>query len=63
MAHDTDKDLQAWDLYAAAAITAIAGRGPIDASELAEEARHYADAMLQLRRKQASKLYDEWLNS
>ena len=47
----TEKEIEAWDLYAAAAITAIASREPADGDVLADEAAHYADAMLLRRRK------------
>jgi hypothetical protein len=59
MTIDVDKDIHAWDLYAAAAITAIASRGPIDADALAKEAKHYADAMLELSRVKRTLLYAE----
>lgn len=55
----TEKEIEAWDLYAAAAITAIASRGPADRDELADEAVHYADAMLTRRRKKLDQLWQE----
>jgi hypothetical protein len=55
----TEKEIEAWDLYAAAAITAIASREPADGAVLADEAAHYADAMLLRRRKKLSQLWDE----
>ncbi len=63
MTIDVDKDIHAWNLYAAAAITAIASRGPIDADALADEAKHYADAMLKLNRVKRDMLYAEWRDS
>lgn len=55
----TEKEIEAWDLYAAAAITAIASREPADGDVLADEAAQYADAMLLRRRKKLSQLWDE----
>lgn len=55
----TEKEIEAWDLYAAAAITAIASRGPADSEELADEAVHYANAMLIRRRTKLDQLWEE----
>ena len=43
-------ELEAWDRYAAAAIAGIASRGPADSVDVAGEAAHYANAMLEERR-------------
>ncbi|SDJ38411.1 hypothetical protein [Pseudomonas abietaniphila] len=43
-------ELEAWDRYAAAAIAGISSRGPADAIDVAGEAAHYANAMLEERR-------------
>ncbi|AZF63782.1 hypothetical protein [Pseudomonas sp. LBUM920] len=55
----TEKEIEAWDFYAAAAITAIASRGPADNDELADEAVHYANAMLIRRRVKLDQLWEE----
>ena len=43
-------EIEAWDRYAAAAIAGISSRGPADAKAVADEAAHYANAMLEERR-------------
>ena len=55
----TEKEIEAWDLYAAAAITAIASREPADGAASADETTHYTEAMLLRRRKKLSQLWDE----
>lgn len=55
----TEKEIEAWDLYAAAAITAIASRAPADSAELADEAVQYADAMLIRRRIKLDQLWED----
>jgi hypothetical protein len=43
-------EIEAWDRYAAAAIAGISSRAPGDSVDVAGEAAHYANAMLEERR-------------
>jgi len=46
----SETELEAWDRYAAAALSGIASRAPAAATDVAGEAAHYANALLEERR-------------
>lgn len=52
----SEKEIEAWDRYAAAAIAGIASRAPADCIDVAGEAALYATSMLEERRAALQKI-------